>query len=86
MLDRMVVKEFLEEELKDTDIEIPEDISEDVLVETFSKFVKKQFFFCNFQNQMLNLHYNSKKYILISFNKLIWGISIIYNTGELLWR
>jgi len=37
---------------------------------------KNQFFFYNFQNQMLNWHYNLKKYISISFNRLIWGISV----------
>ena len=40
MLDRQVVKEFLEEELKDSRIEIPEDISFDILAETFCKFTE----------------------------------------------
>lgn len=40
MLNRQVVKEFLKEELKDSRIEIPEDISFDILVETFCKFTE----------------------------------------------
>jgi len=38
MLDRRVVREFLDEELKE--MEIPDDISKDILVETFYKYVK----------------------------------------------
>jgi len=39
---------------------------------------KKQFFFCNFQNQMLNWHYNLKKHISISFNSIdMVNISLI---------
>jgi len=40
MLDREVVKEFLEEELKDCEIEIPKDISEEVILDAFCKFVE----------------------------------------------
>jgi hypothetical protein len=40
MLDRQVVKEFLEEELEEDEIDIPEDISFDVLAETFSQFTE----------------------------------------------
>lgn len=40
MLDRQVVKDFLEEELEDSEIEIPKDISLNVLVETFSQFTE----------------------------------------------
>ncbi|VUT25420.1 MAG: hypothetical protein MOIL_01047 [Candidatus Methanolliviera sp. GoM_oil] len=44
MLDREVVKEFLDEQLKDVEIEVPEDISEDILVETFSKYVEDDYY------------------------------------------
>jgi len=44
MLDRQVVKEFLEEELKDSYIALPEDIPVDVLVETFSKYVEDDYY------------------------------------------
>jgi hypothetical protein len=44
MLDREVVKEFLSEEFSESDIEIPDDISEDVLVETFSKYVENDYY------------------------------------------
>ena len=42
MLDRQVVKEFLEEELEG--IEIPKDISFDELVETFSKYTEDDYY------------------------------------------
>lgn len=42
MLDREVVKEFLQEELED--IEIPEDISIQALVETFCKFIEDDYY------------------------------------------
>ena len=42
MLDRQVVKEFLEEELED--IEIPKDISFDELLETFSKYTEDDYY------------------------------------------
>ena len=56
MLDREVVKEFLEEELED--IEIPKSISMQDLVETFCKYTEDDYyewlkdnfksFFCNY--------------------------------------
>jgi adenylate kinase family enzyme len=44
MLDRQVVKEFLEEKFKDIELEIPEDIPEDVLVETFCRYVENDYY------------------------------------------
>jgi len=44
MLDREVIKEFLNEEFSECDIEIPDDISEDVLVETFCKYVENDYY------------------------------------------
>lgn len=44
MLDRRVVKEFLEENLKDAGIEIPEDINFDELVETFSLYTEDDYY------------------------------------------
>lgn len=44
MLDREVVKEFLEEKLKDIEIERPADISEDVLLETFCKYTENDLY------------------------------------------
>ena len=44
MLDREVVKEFLNEEFSERDIKIPDDISEDVLVETFCKYVENDYY------------------------------------------
>jgi len=42
VLDRKVVREFLDEELKE--IEIPEDIFKEVLVETFCKYVEDDYY------------------------------------------
>lgn len=42
MIDRQVVKEFLDEELED--IEIPKDISFDELVETFCKYTEDDYY------------------------------------------
>ncbi|MDD2890876.1 MAG: hypothetical protein PHE49_09620 [bacterium] len=42
MLDRKVVKEFLEEELEG--IEIPKDISKKALVETFCKYTEDDYY------------------------------------------
>jgi len=42
VLDRKVVREFLEEELKE--IEIPKGISEKALVETFCKYVEDDYY------------------------------------------
>ncbi|MFC1562883.1 hypothetical protein ACFL4Z_02405 [candidate division KSB1 bacterium] len=44
MLNRIVIKEFLEEELKEREIKIPENISEDVLVESFCKYVEDDYY------------------------------------------
>lgn len=44
MLERQVVKEFLEEEFKDIELKIPEDISEEVLVETFCNYVEDDYY------------------------------------------
>lgn len=44
MLDRKVVEEFLNEEFKDSDIELPLDISKDVLVETFCLYVEDDYY------------------------------------------
>ena len=40
MLDREVVREFLLEELSCQEIALPADVSEDTLVETFSRYVE----------------------------------------------
>ena len=42
MLDREVVREFLDEELEE--IEIPDDIFKEVLVEAFSKYVEDDYY------------------------------------------
>lgn len=42
MLDRKVVREFLDEELEG--METPEDISKEVLVETFCKYVEDDYY------------------------------------------
>ena len=44
MLDRGVVKEFLEENLKDAEIEIPEDIDFNDLVETFCLYTEDDYY------------------------------------------
>ncbi|GAI88782.1 unnamed protein product [marine sediment metagenome] len=44
MLDRRVVKEFLEENLKDSEIEVPEDINFDELVETFCLYTEDDYY------------------------------------------
>ncbi|MBI5875514.1 MAG: hypothetical protein HZB81_06695 [Deltaproteobacteria bacterium] len=44
MLDRQVVKEFLEEEFEDSGIEIPKGISKKSLVETFCKYVEDDYY------------------------------------------
>jgi hypothetical protein len=44
MLDRYVVKEFLDEELKDMEMGLPKDVSEDVLVETFCKYIEDDYY------------------------------------------
>lgn len=42
MLDREVIKDFLEEELEG--VEIPKDISKKDLVETFSRYVEEDYY------------------------------------------
>jgi len=44
MLDRAVVAEFIDEEFKDSDMEIPADISKEVLVETFCQYVEDDYY------------------------------------------
>ncbi len=44
MLDRRVIKEFLEENFKESDIEIPEDINFDELVETFCLYTEDDYY------------------------------------------
>lgn len=44
MLDRGVVKEFLNENFQELEIEKPEDISEEDLVETFCKYVEDDYY------------------------------------------
>ena len=44
MLARGVIKEFMEEKFSECDIEIPNDISEDTLVETFCKYVEDDYY------------------------------------------
>jgi hypothetical protein len=44
MLDRDVVEEFLNCKLKDLEIEIPEDISNEQLVEAFCQYVEDDYY------------------------------------------
>ncbi len=44
MLDRKVVEEFLEEEFKDGEMEIPKEIKKSDLVETFCLYVEDDFY------------------------------------------
>jgi hypothetical protein len=44
MLDRAVVKEFLEDKFKDIGLEMPTDISIEVLVETFYKYTENDYY------------------------------------------
>jgi hypothetical protein len=44
MLDRGVVEEFLEEEFEDLELEIPEDISKDALVEAFCQYTEDDYY------------------------------------------
>jgi hypothetical protein len=44
MLDREVVREFLNDKLEASGIEVPEDIHGDVLVETFCKYVEDDYY------------------------------------------
>ncbi|MBM4432980.1 MAG: hypothetical protein FJ025_03180 [Chloroflexi bacterium] len=44
MLDRKVVEEFLDSEFEDWELEIPQDISKDELVETFCQFTEDDYY------------------------------------------
>jgi len=44
MLDRQVVEEFLDCKLKDWDLEIPEDIPKDKLVEAFCQYTENDYY------------------------------------------
>ncbi len=44
MLDRDVVKEFLDCEFEDTDLEIPTDISKEQLVEAFCQYTEDDYY------------------------------------------
>jgi hypothetical protein len=44
MIDRQVVKELIEDEFKDMGIEIPSDISKDVLAETFCRYTEDDYY------------------------------------------
>ena len=44
MLDRDVVKEFLDCEFEELELEIPEDISKDALVEAFCQYVEDDYY------------------------------------------
>jgi len=44
MLDRAVVKEFLDCQFEDMELEIPEDISKDALVEAFCQYTEDDYY------------------------------------------
>ena len=44
MLDRQVVAEFLDCELKDLDLEVPEGISKEALVEAFCQYTEDDYY------------------------------------------
>ena len=44
MLDREVVEEFLDQEFEDGDLEIPEDISKETLVEAFCRHTENDYY------------------------------------------
>jgi hypothetical protein len=44
MLDKKAVESFLDGELSDMEIEIPEDISKEALVETFCRYVEEDYY------------------------------------------
>ena len=44
MLDRAVIKEFLNEEFDDLDLKIPEDILRGALVETFCQYTEDDYY------------------------------------------
>ena len=44
MLDRAVVEEFLDDKFEDWELEIPDDIEKEALVETFSQYVEDDYY------------------------------------------
>jgi hypothetical protein len=44
MLDRQVVEEFLDTEFEDGNLEIPDDIKKDVLVEAFCQYTEDDYY------------------------------------------
>jgi hypothetical protein len=44
MLDRAVVGEFLDSEFEDSELEIPDDIEEEALVEAFCQYVEDDYY------------------------------------------
>jgi len=44
MLDRAVVEEFIDSEFEDLELEIPEDIEKEVLVEAFCQYVEDDYY------------------------------------------
>jgi len=44
MLDRAVVEEFLDDELEDLELEVPNDIEKEALVEAFCQYVEDDYY------------------------------------------
>ena len=44
MLDRAIVEEFLDDKFEDWELEIPDDIEKEALVETFSQYVEDDYY------------------------------------------
>lgn len=44
MLDRIVVEEFLDSEFEEVDLEVPEDIQKDALVEAFCQYTEDDYY------------------------------------------
>jgi len=44
MLDRIVVKKYIEGELEERGIEVPRDISEQLLIETFCRYTEDDYY------------------------------------------
>ena len=53
MLDRLVVKEFLESQMEDIDLTIPGDIDQELLVEAFCQYTEDDYY------EWLKYNYNS---------------------------
>jgi hypothetical protein len=62
MLDRQLVEEFLDEELENTNLEIPAAISNSALVETFCRYVEDDYY------EWLKDNFNS----FFNHNRPIW--------------